>query len=244
MKYKVGDKVRVVETPIMGMIGIRSMTKLCGQVVTIKEVSYGNLNFPTYVVEETKLPYRWTDSHFTELVTEVKEIDMTKKELKSKVEELEKELAKFKKELDEKDKSPYGDMKVKEGYWTILSTGTVMHDTDCYHSNDRSRFARGNYFSDASFAKKVAAEQTLTNLLRKYTYEHGWSDDLWDDKDTPKYCVYYNGLSKQMTLDYWFSNKYLGVIYFVDKKTASNAIQEVVIPFVKEHPELGYELKD
>ena len=171
---------------------------------------------------------------------------MTKKQLKSKVEELEKELAEFKKELDEKDKSPYHERRLNygESYFAVHGTGYVNEDTEYEREVNDGHYNNANYFSDESFAKKVAAEQTLTNLLRKYTYEHGWSDDLWDDTSTPKYCVFYNEYIKQMEVDYWLGNRYLGVIWFVDTKTATNAIQEVVIPFVKEHPELGYELED
>ena len=170
---------------------------------------------------------------------------MTKEQLKSKIEDLEKELAQFKKELDEKDKSPYC-KRVQHGdyYFAVHGSGLVKRDCDLNLEFNIGHYETANYFSDKSFAKKVAAEQTLTNLLRKYTYEHGWSDDRWDDKNTPKYCVCYDALNKRMILDYWFSNKYLGIIYFVDRKTATNAIQEVVIPFVKKHPELGYKLKD
>lgn len=235
MKYKVGDKVRIIDHRGFGWSLHGGMDKYMNTVLTIQ-----NADGMFYYMEECP-KWAWVDS---DIVEKVSEVNMTKKELKSKVEELEKELAKFKKELDEKDKSPYAKRTLLECYYYVDGACDACVSVDDNHSADDRRYKNANYFSDESFAKKVAAEQTLTNLLRKYTYEHGWSDDLWDDKDTPKFCVYYNELSKQMTLDYWFSNKYLGVIYFVDAKTASNAIQEVIIPFVKEHPELGYKLKD
>lgn len=169
---------------------------------------------------------------------------MTKKELKFKIEELEKELAQFKKELDEKNKSPYAKKVIFENYYYVDGAGEACVSIYDNHHIDNKKYENANYFSDKSFAEKVAAEQTLTNLLRKYTYEHGWSDDLWDDTNTPKYYINYNKISEQIVIDCMFSNKGLGIIHFVDKETVKNAIKEIVVPFVKEHPELGYELKD
>ena len=167
---------------------------------------------------------------------------MTKRELKSKVEELEKELEKFKKELSKVDDDPYGDLS-DQRYFYIAGNGNVSNidNTGCYV--DKTYYRNANYFSDEDFAKKVAAEQTLTNLLRKYTYEHGWSDDMWDNENS-KCNIRYNTRNLRFEVDVNQFFNYVNAVYFIDGKTAIHAIKEVVIPFVKEHPELGYELSD
>ena len=168
---------------------------------------------------------------------------MTKRELKSKVEELEKQLNKFKKELDRVNENPYGNLIDNKQYFCVYSDGTIGQFINTGSIFDKSCYEYGNYFSDKDFAKKVAAEQTLTNLLRKYTYEHGWSDDLWDDENS-KYKIRYNNRDLCFDVDTNQFFKSVNLIYFINETTAKNAIKDVAIPFVKEHPELGYELRD
>lgn len=236
MKYKVGDKVRIIDHRNWWWNNAGSMDKYMNQVLTIKYILVNG----AYKMEQCP-EWNWRDE---DIVEKVSEVNMTKKELKSKVEELEKELAKFKKELDKADKSPYCErVKSLDYYWSALDTGEAYKHQEIGCSMNRLHYTNANYFSDESFAKKVAAEQTLTNLLRKYTYEHGWSDDLWDGCDW-YYRIFYTRIDSKFDVDdnkNWIT---VGAIYFIDKQTAQNAIQEVVIPFVKEHPELGYELKD
>lgn len=169
---------------------------------------------------------------------------MNKQELKCKVEELEKELKRFKKELSKVDNTPYGELIDGNPYFYVSdygSVGLLKNISSCYNTRMHNN---ANYFSDKDFAKKVCAEQTLTNLLRKYTYEHGWSDDLWDDEIRTKYLIFYNHKTKLFDTGLTVTCEIVKGIYFIDNKTADNAIKEIVIPFVKEHPELGYELED
>lgn len=168
---------------------------------------------------------------------------MNKQELKCKVEELEKELEKFKKELSKADDTPYGDLN-DEMYFYTNGHGGIDNTTNMGDYIDEVYYENANYFSDEPFAKKVAAEQTLTNLLRRYTYEHGWSDDLWDDEIRTKYHIFYNHKAKLFDTGLTLTCEIIKGIYFIDNKTAENAIREIVIPFVKEHPEIGYELED
>lgn len=234
MKYKVGDKVRIIDHRGLGWSVSGGMDKYMNTVLTIQ-----NADGMFYYMEECP-EWTWGDS---DIVEKVSEVNMTKKELKSKVEELEKELAKFKKELDEKDKSPYAKRTLLKCYYYVDGACNACVAVDDNHSADDRRYKNANYFSDESFAKKVAAEQTLTNLLRKYTYEHGWSDDLWDNGNN-KYKIFYHHKNCMFDVDTNSQFETVGAIYFIHETTAQNAIQEVVIPFVKEHPELGYELKD
>lgn len=169
---------------------------------------------------------------------------MNKQELKCKVEELEKELEKFKKELNRVNENPYGNLIDNEQYFCVYSDGTIGQFINTGSVFDKSCYEYGNYFSDKDFAKKVCAEQTLANLLRRYTYEHGWSDDLWDDEIRTKYHIFYNHKTKLFDTGLTLTCEIVKGIYFINAKTADNAIREIVIPFVKEHPELGYELED
>ena len=233
MKYKVGDKVRIINYHGSCWDSLGIMDKYMNEVLTILTVGSHY-----YRMEECP-QWAWGDD---DIVEKVSEVNMTKEQLKSKIEDLKKELEKFEKELDEKDKSPYGKRVMFQTYYIANARGEVISSLEEGSVFARLRYENANYFSNESFAKKVAAEQTLTNLLRKYTYEHGWSDDLWDGC-TWYYRIFYDRIDSKFDVD---SNKdwiAVGAIYFIDKQTAQNAIQEVVIPFVKEHPELGYELK-
>lgn len=58
MKYKVGDKVRVVDEPSMTLNGTKAMDEYAGQIVTI----YENFDAGIYKIKEDKGIWYWDDN--------------------------------------------------------------------------------------------------------------------------------------------------------------------------------------
>lgn len=138
-----------------------------------------------------------------------------------------------------KDEDPY-DIKYGELYhYTNIygNVGTAMFNSD---KLDKRQILIGNGCKDREVAEWLAAFQTLNCLMLKYSIQHG-GKKLLDKKgwDTTKYICFFN-----YDLGEWTVNERYNFcgneIHFTTEEVARNCIDEVIIPFCKEHPELGY----
>lgn len=77
--------------------------------------------------------------------------------------------------------------------------------------------------------------KTLNRLLWRYSETHG-GDNSWETTDNYHYVICC-GAASELTVTYFVMAKAQGVVYFKDEKTAWSAIEEVVKPFLAEHPE-------
>lgn len=100
---------------------------------------------------------------------------------------------------------------------------------------DRGAFERANYCTDKAMMEQRALHETLNRLLWRYSEEHG-GDNEWNDKNIHWF------ISKSEQYGFTKSackyDKYNGVVYFKDAETAQSAIEEIVKPFMEQHPEL------
>lgn len=140
-------------------------------------------------------------------------------------------------EVKEKD-NPFWLSKLPNGefYFYIDDQDRVMKDKELVpfpFDNNRRRIA--NYFRDEDFATQVALEQTLRRLLIRYACScevkpHDYVYYIRYDRIDKKYDV---------LADYQ-SPLNLFQVYFNTKKDAENAIEEVIKPFMKEHPDFRW----
>lgn len=92
-----------------------------------------------------------------------------------------------------------------------------------------------NYFNDKAFANQVALNQLLYRKLLKFSYDNRFEDTVWNNKNNHWY-IYYNYVADCFDCQCNDSFKSQSV-YFSSQGAANRAICEVVMPFVKEHPE-------
>ena len=108
-------------------------------------------------------------------------------------------------------------------------------DIDADSREDDRLFDNVNYFNDEYFANQVALHQLLYRKLLKFAYENDCEDREWGTK-YEHWCIYYDTDSDKFDIDVNDAFKYQGV-YFSTREGAERAIEEVVKPFMKEHPE-------
>lgn len=96
-------------------------------------------------------------------------------------------------------------------------------------------FDNVNYFNDMYFANQVALHQLLYRKLLKFAYENDCEDREWGTK-YEHWRIYYDTDSDTFGIDVNDAFKYQGV-YFSTREDAERAIEEVIEPFIKEHPE-------
>ena len=123
--------------------------------------------------------------------------------------------------------------KVDDGgpYYFINCYGGIEADS----REDDALFDNVNYFNDKAFAEQVALHQLLNRKLLKFAYENNCEDREWGTKHE-HWRIYYDTDSDKFDIDVNDAFKYQGV-YFLTRKGAKRAIEEVIKPFIKEHPE-------
>lgn len=132
-------------------------------------------------------------------------------------------------------KNPFGRVAKLEMYCYIDAFDEVHCITDEADQHDDMSFECSNYFNDKAFAEQVALHQLLYRKLLKFAHENDCEDREWGTK-YEHWRIYYDTASDTFDIDVNDAFKYQGV-YFSTREGADRAIEEVIKPFIKEHPE-------
>lgn len=123
--------------------------------------------------------------------------------------------------------------KVDDGgpYYFINCYGDIEADS----REDDALFDNVNYFNDKAFAEQVALHQLLNRKLLKFAYENDCEDREWGTEHE-HWRIDYDTDSDTFGVDVDEMWKQQGV-YFSTSRGAKRAIEEVIKPFIKEHPD-------
>lgn len=124
-------------------------------------------------------------------------------------------------------------------YYTVTTPGTVEINGWDADPTD-SRLAKNlNCFKTKEFANQIALSQLLRRKLLKFGYDNNCiAPDIWEDP-VRHWCIYYDFKDKTFKVDSLETCKYSDV-YFSTKERAQQAIEDVVLPFMSEHPEFEW----
>nr|DAF48967.1 MAG TPA: hypothetical protein [Siphoviridae sp. ctnpt50] len=137
----------------------------------------------------------------------------------------------------EKRKNPFERVNKDENYYFITSRGAVLNYVYINDMTDRELYHIINYFNDKQFAEQVALHQLLYRKLLKFAYDNECEDNqIWGGNGIEHWTIRYNFEDRSFEPDWSAEYKYGGV-YFSDREGVKRAINEVVIPFMKEHPD-------
>lgn len=134
-------------------------------------------------------------------------------------------------------KNPFA--RVEEGcnYYRIAQTGRVGSFEENFDVIDNSIYEAANYFNDESFAKQIALHQLLYRKLLKFVYDNKYEDNqIWGGNGIEHWTIRYNFEDRSFEPD-WSAEYKCGGVYFSDREGVKRAINEVVEPFMKEHPD-------
>ena len=132
-------------------------------------------------------------------------------------------------------KNPFERVATGDEYYTITGYDNTVEFTEDGDAADQNLYDAGNYFNDESFAKQVALRQLLYRKLLKFAYDNGFEDVEWNGSND-HLCIYYNPDNFKYCVAGFGSHKF-DCVWFSSEDAAKRAIEEVVEPFVKEHPE-------
>lgn len=140
-------------------------------------------------------------------------------------------------EVDEKRNSPFDRVSRSESYYFIHSSDNVNCAIEDCPEVDHHYFDNANYFNDTDFANQVMLHQQLYRKLLKYAYDNNAEDSEWDKANVNShYFIYFDSAKGHFVVG---DNHYCHSqsIYFSSENVAKQAIQDVVEPFLAEHPE-------
>lgn len=149
------------------------------------------------------------------------------------VEITEEELKKLEKTEEKKHKILRGN-----SYHFLDSYGKVVNRLDTKNEIDNYLYSIGNYFKTPEEAEFHKNELIYTQMLKDYICEH---DDVlvdWEDRQNPKYAIYYDFINKKIKFVAEWYCKYQGAIHASNKQ-----VLEDVVKFIGEDNVKKYILK-
>lgn len=153
-----------------------------------------------------------------------------------KIELTEEQLKQFVIEPKKKRKNPFERVAKGNVYYKITGYGNVDDFREDDDSTDQALYDGVNYFNDDSVAQQVALHQLLYRKLLKFSYDNGCEDTAKWDCENRHWCIRYDHCDKVFCVT-WFDTFHYSGVYFSTMESAERAIEEVLKPFMKKHPE-------
>ncbi len=139
-------------------------------------------------------------------------------------------------EPEKKRKNPFEEVNMFEDYYFVDRNNEVHAYMKTDSSVDNQMYTSANYFNDEAFAKQVSLHQLLYRKLLKYSYDNECTDKEWDGTNVHVYIIY-NSTKKDYDTRWTRDEKEPGTVYFKSTAWATAALNEVVMPFIKECPD-------
>lgn len=138
---------------------------------------------------------------------------------------------------DAPEKSPFDRVDEGEEYYAIGSDFYLLCYPEIKSTVDNDLFNAGNYCTDKGIMKQHALHMKLNNLLWRYSMTHGGDSVDWDDNTETKVEIFYDTAMDVFECAEHAILKTFGTVRFDSKETAKAAIEEIVKPFIAEHPD-------
>lgn len=139
---------------------------------------------------------------------------------------------------NEKKKNPFERQKKELFYYFVDVDGTVGEDKERLYEVDDAIYKVANYCTDKKLVKQRALHETLNRLLWRFSEENGGDENEWDGVACHYYITFQDGIGEKKLVVEWTSQwHHQGVVFFSSILAAERAIEEIVKPFMAEHPE-------
>ena len=131
-------------------------------------------------------------------------------------------------------KNPFERATAHNEYYYITAENQVDTYIDIRDAVDDRLYSVCNYFNEKKFANQVALHQLLYRKLLKFSYDNDCEDKEWNGTNDHWLILYYPLNDDFVIANVQCVKEY--TVYFSTEEGASRAINEVVRPFMKEHP--------
>lgn len=127
-----------------------------------------------------------------------------------------------------------------KNYYFINAIGKISCTMDGYGDLGDKTYKIANYCTDKSLIEQRALHETLSRLLWRFSMQNDGDKIDWN-VTSRKYFITYDYRDEEFRVDYYQTS--IGCAlkstteYFYSVDIAKRAIEEIVIPFMEEHPE-------
>lgn len=121
-------------------------------------------------------------------------------------------------------------------YYAASPTGVSDAGIDALGSVDDTLYNCANYWNNKAFAKHVSLSMLLYRKLLQYAYLNDLVDDKPWDGETEHIFIAQHVAGRFMT-SYTWNGKRPCTVYFKNEAAANKAIENMVEPFMEEHPD-------
>ena len=133
------------------------------------------------------------------------------------------------------NKNPFDRVNNNELYYLLDSDDIVTEIIEENEAFDDKQYGCSNYFNDKKFAEQVMLHQLLYRKLLKFKFER--------DNPITRDRYFYISKDKSVRVEISdFKNKNCNCVYFNSLATANLAIEDIVKPFLKDHPDFIWNL--
>lgn len=144
-------------------------------------------------------------------------------------------MLRYSKKPEKIENSPFEKVDSNSTYFYIDDCGIVDEDFNCY-PDDKYRHKVANYCTDKSLMMQRALHETLNRLLWRFSMENGEGENSFDCNNA-HYGIYWSYDHKSFDICCSRTIKSSDSVYFPTKELANQAIDKIIKPFMKEHPE-------
>lgn len=127
--------------------------------------------------------------------------------------------------------------KISGYYYCITEKGNVERVQDINLPINKKCYNIANYCLDEKVMQQRALRETLSRLLWRFSMQNDGDKIDWKNKNSYKYHIYFDYNRQEFAVT---SNSYCQTIecaHFNTREIAQRAIDEIILPFMEEHPE-------
>ncbi len=165
---------------------------------------------------------------------------MTKQEIAAKIEELQNQINELREAVKRVKNTCFSRGEEGDTYCIIDSVGHIRLTFENGSRLDQTFYDVANYCTDQDLMKKRATKEVLSRLIWREAEIVNADKTMKDDQAL--YVVGYYAKDKSF-MPWLVDASLVDSAGFFHIDDARSCIKNVVIPFVKEHPELGWELE-
>ena len=136
--------------------------------------------------------------------------------------------------------NPFKRVSTNEKYYMVNPNGEVE---DCFEQHlgfDNKCYEVANYCTNKAIMEQRAFRETLDRLLWRYSMEHDGNKIDWSNYNIGKHYIYYDCREKNFKVSMRKESFDINAIYFYNANIAKFAIEAIIEPFMKAHPEFKW----
>lgn len=138
--------------------------------------------------------------------------------------------------LTEKKKNPFERAASGNSYYHITAQSIIYPSYEDKPEIDDLRYSIANYCTDRNLIQQQAWRETLNRLLWRWQYEND-EPIKWQSIEDDKFLIEYDFINDKFVVAWCHGSVKGNTVYFSTDGKAYQAIEEVVKPFMKEHPD-------